>query len=272
MNVSNLVQWFGIAALGALLLPASPAAGESVSYVSGAASIFGSSTQYGDTLLYSPTAFSSCSTGRCGVDMTSGLFRLRITSTGNIEELEVNEGGAYFFFGSRATDLTQAYVGTSAAQLLITSVNGVDVNGPLVSIAGTMEITPSSSDIGSSTFNATEPCDAAGWQGTMVFENIGAALDDTPYAGGMVTGLMLVFNDILATSSQKGTLAYIDREWVSVMTTVTPGPTSSSADSTTVPEPGTLAILATTSVLGLAWGLRKRTLDALGRRKDGLQA
>ncbi|MCE5269420.1 MAG: PEP-CTERM sorting domain-containing protein [Planctomycetaceae bacterium] len=250
MKSHDWIQRISIAGLCVLLLSASPALGEIVSYTSGASPIFGDSVQYGDTLLFSPTAFSSSSSGANGVNMTDGLLRVWITSAGDISDVVVNEGGACFFFGGRPTDLTKAYVGANAAQLFITSVNGAPVTGPLISIAGTMQYTPSSADVGSRTFYATDPVSTSGWQGTMVFQDPGAALARTPYAGGSVTGVMLVFDNILATASEAGTLAYIDKKWVSI--TADPTPASPT------PEPGTLTLLATVSLVGLVFATRKR--------------
>ena len=128
-------------------------------------------------------------------------------------------------------------------QLVITEVNGLAPVGPLRMIAGTMDFVPSSSDVGSRTFNATEPVDPAGWQGTMTFHDVGAALVGTPYEGGRVTGAMLVFDDVLATTSEAGTVAFIDKKWVSI---------------TTSPEPGALVLLASAAAVGLTREFWKR--------------
>ena len=236
--------WMAVTGLCLSLLLGSKVFGEIISYTSEAAPVFGGSTQYGDTLLFGPTAFSSTSTGPAGVNMTDGLLRVLISSAAGIDNVAVNEGGAYFFFGPDATKATQAYVGAHAAELFITGVNGVPVSaGPLIGIPGTMEFSPASSDVGSATYYATEPVDTSGWQGTMLFDNLSAALADSPYAGGQVTDAMLVFDNILATASETGTTAYIDKKWVSITTTPLDA----------IPEPGTLVLFVPTmAILGLA--------------------
>jgi hypothetical protein len=243
-------RWAFMMVMCLTLAPTWSVFGESISYTSGAESIFGDSTIYGDTLLFSPTAFSSSCSGAAGVNMADGLLRVWITSPTGIENVSVQEGGAWFFFGP-GTAATQAYVGAHAAELVITQVDGLPVVGdPLIIVPGTMDFSPSSSAVGSRTFNATEPVDPAGWQGTMLFDDLGATLAGTPYQGELVTGAMLVFDDILATASEVGTVAYIDKKWISI--TTSPQPDS-------VPEPGTLVLLAAASALGLIYRLRKRS-------------
>jgi len=233
-----------------MLAPAWSVFGESISYTNGAAPIYGNPTVYGDTLLFNPTGyFSSCS-GVNGVDMADGLLRVWITSPAGIESVSVQEGGAWFFFGP-GSDATQACVGVFGAQLFVTEVNGLPpVGGPLNMIFGTMDFTPSSSDVGSRTFKATEPIDPVGWQGAMLFDDVGAALAGTAYQGGHVTGAMLVFDDILATASEAGAISFIDKKWVSITT---------SSEVGHVPEPGTLVLLAAASALGLTYRLQKRS-------------
>jgi hypothetical protein len=228
------------------LTPAWSALGESISYTSGAAPIYGNATVYGDTLLFNPTAYFSKCSGVNGVDMVDGQMRVWITCTEGIEDVSVEEGGAWFFFGS-ATDATRAYVGAFGAELFVTEVDGVAPTGPLSMIPGTMDFTPSSSDVGSRTFKATEPVNTAGWRGTMRFDHVAGALAGTPYQGRLVTGAMLVFDDILATASEAGTLAFIDKKWVSITTSPDP-----------VPEPDSLVFLATVPALALAYRLGKR--------------
>ena len=223
-------------------MPPCAACGETISYTNGAAAIYGDPTVYGGTLLFDPTAYCSRCSGSQGVDMVDGLLRVWISSSGSIETVRVEEGGAWFFFGP-ATGATQAYVGALAANLVITEVNGVSPVDPLRMIAGTMSFVPSSSDVGSRTFTATESVDPAGWRGTMIFDDVGAALIGTPYEGGRVTAAMLVFDDVLATSSEAGTVAFIDKKWVSI---------------TTSPEPGALVLLAGAAAVGLTSEFWKR--------------
>ena len=224
------------------LMPAWPALGEVISYTNGAAAVYGSPSVEGDTLLFNPTAFSSRCSGSQGVDMIDGLMRVWIASSENIEKVTVNEGGAWFFFGP-GTAATQAYVGALGAELVITEVNGVAPTGGLSMIPGTMTFTPSSANVGSRTFKATEPVDSAGWQGTMTFDDVDAALVGTPYQGQRVTGAMLVFDNVLATTSETGTVAFIDKKWVAI---------------TTTPEPEAFVILVEASTLGFLYWLLKR--------------
>ena len=63
------------------LVPAWSAFGETISYTNGAAAIYGDPTVYGDTLLFSPTAYSSRCSGSQGVDMVDGLLRVWINSS-----------------------------------------------------------------------------------------------------------------------------------------------------------------------------------------------
>jgi len=241
--------WILALVLCLTLAPAWSVFGGAISYTNGAASIYGSPTVYGDTLLFNPTEYSSSCTGADGGDMIDGLLRVWITSPAGIENVSVQEGGAWFFFGP-ATDATQAKVGAYMAELVVTAVDGfAPASGPLIMIPGVMDFTPSSSDVGSRTFKATEPVDAAGWKGTMLFNDVDAALVGTPYQGKHVTEAMLVFDDILATTtSRAGTVAFIDKKLVSITT----WPES------TAPEPGTLVLLAGALVLGMTYQVKCR--------------
>jgi len=238
------------------LAPAWSVFGEAISYTNGAAPIYGSPTAYGDTLLFNPTEYSSGCSGADGVDMIDGLLRVWITSSAGIGSVGVREGGAWCFFGP-VTDGTQAYVGACGAELVVTAVNGVaPAGGPLIMIPGVMDFTPSSSDVGSRTFKATEGVDPAGWKGMMLFNNVDAALIGTSCQGGHVTGAMLVFDDILATASGAGTTAFIDKKWVSITACPDPDP---------APEPGALVLLGGALVLGTTyqvWRRRKAELTA----------
>jgi MYXO-CTERM domain-containing protein len=224
------------------LWPAWSARGEIVTYASGAAAIYGDPAVYGNTLLFSPTAYYSRCSGQAGVDMVDGLLRVWIECPDSIETVRVEEGGAWFFFG-RGSDATTAYVGALAANLVITEVNGVAPLSPLKMIPGTMDFVPASADVGSRTFTAVEPVDTAGWRGTMTFHDVSDALVGTAYEGGRVTGAMLVFDDVLATTSETGTIAFIDKKWVSI---------------TTSPEPDGAALLAGAAVLGFIGMFRRR--------------
>ena len=64
------------------LLPAWSVFGETISYTSGAAQIYGKPTVLGDTLLFDPGAYSSHCSGAQGVDMVDGLLRVWIKSGG----------------------------------------------------------------------------------------------------------------------------------------------------------------------------------------------
>jgi hypothetical protein len=236
-------RWGCVVVLLLVWASACPVSGEIISYTNGAAAVFGTPETIGDTLWYDPTVFVSRCSGADGVDMVDGLLRVWISASAAIDTVTVEEGGAWFFFGP-SNDATQAYVGVHGAELVITEVNGAALVGcPPIMIPGTMVFTPSSSEVGARTFVATEPVNRAGWQGTMVFDNVGAALAGTPYEGGHVTGATLIFDDILATASTKGTIASIDKKWISV---------------TTTPEPAAIALLAAASTLGLAYHLRNR--------------
>jgi hypothetical protein len=217
------------------LWPAWSAQGEIISYTNGSAAIYGDPSVVGNTLLFSPTAYYSRCSGAAGVDMVDGLLRVWIESPDSIETVRVEEGGAWFFFG-HGSEATQAYVGALAANLVITEVNGTTLLSPLKMIPGTMDFVPAGEDVGSRTFTAAEPVDIKGWRGTMTFQNISNALAGTAYEGGRVTGAMLVFDNVLATASEAGTIAYIDKKWVSI---------------TTSPEPDGAALLAGAAVLGL---------------------
>jgi len=244
-------RWMRFVALCLMALPAWPAFGESITYTNGAAAIYGAPTVYGDSLLFNPTAYSSRSSGANGVDMVDGLFRVWMNCAAGIEDVTVQEGGAWFFFGP-ASDATQAFVGAFAAELVITEVNGLPLaGGPFTMIPGAMTFTPASSEVGSRTFKASETVLATGWQGVMAFNDLSDALVGTPYQGGRVTGAMLVFDNILATSSQAGTIAYIDKKWVSI--------TGTQDTASGTPEPGALVLLATTSTLMLTYQVRKRS-------------
>jgi hypothetical protein len=222
--------------------PGGSACGEMISYTSGAAAIYGDPVAYGETLMFNPTAYYSRCSGLGGVDMVDGLLRVWIECEQGIDTVTVEEGGAWFFFG-HGSDATQAYVGALAANLVITEIDDVAAAGPLTMIAGTMDFLPAGAGVGSRTFTATEPWDASGWRGTMVFEDVSAALVGTPHEGGRVTGAMLVFDDVLATASEAGTIAFIDREWVMI---------------TAAPEPGALALLAAAATVGLIGAFSKR--------------
>ena len=194
--------------------------GEVISYTNGAAAVYGSPSVEGDTLLFNPTAFSSRCSGSQGVDMIDGLMRVWIASSENIEKVTVNEGGAWFFFGP-GTAATQAYVETSGLSRHYRGERRC-ADGRPEHDSRHHDVYPLLGNVGSRTFKATEPVDSAGWQGTMTFDNVDAALVGTPYQGQRVHRGDARLRQRLGNHERNGTVAFIDKKWVAITTTPEP--------------------------------------------------
>jgi hypothetical protein len=246
-------RWLCVMSLVLLVAASRQAAGEVISYRSDAAPIFGEPAVYGNSLLFIPADFASVAASGRRTDLVSGLMRVGIESSGSIEHVRVDEGGGWFFLGS-ASPNTQASVAALAAELVITEVDGVPVaNGPLITIPGVMNFSPTSNGIGSAAFSAADPVDPAGWRGQMVFDDVSSALVGSLYQGKRVTGATLVFNNVLSTKVNEDAVALINEQWLTI---------------TTAPEPSTLGLLAVTVVAGAICSVRNRRRSVLERTES----
>jgi len=102
-------------------------------------------------------------------------------------------------------------------------------------------------EVGSRTFKSTERVDPAGWRAqcsSITWAPLWSAL---PAGAGALRGQGPCCDDILATTSEAGRIAVIDKKWVSI---------TASSEESLIPEAGGFVLLAAASVVGLTYRLQ----------------
>lgn len=184
--------------------------------------LFGAPTVSGDQLLFFPTAFASTSAGG-GADITSSQMQMFIDAKplATIDKISITEFGEKDLAGV-GTAATSASV-SAVVDITVLEVNNIPVS-PIFIAGNVMTFTPDDDyalpgDLGFST-----------WTGSLLID-IESVVDN-------VTRLQLTFKNILDTTSETGTTAFIQKDVVSGPAVVVE----------VIPEPGTAILLG----LGLA--------------------
>ena len=183
--------------------------------------LFGAPTVSGNGLDFNPTAFVS-SSANGAIDSTIGVLDFTLESTpGNvITDILFNEAGDYTLFGA-------GDAGTSATVAATFFINIVEVDGVgITPINGNavMTFTPSAGD-----YNLTD--DGAGfgvvWTGSVDIDIEQMLIDNNVSYSAGATGVKVILNNILATTSQTGTSSEIQKkDFQGFGVTVLPEPAS----------------------------------------------
>lgn len=225
--MTNRIAGCLLAAAGAVLaLPAEAAIvtlyGDDVSFTFDDASLFGSATVVGNSLVFSPTNFRAESTNEAGSDLVSETLNIEVevTTPGvRIGGLALVEKGDYRLDGGDASV-------TASGRLQVVSRTQTDGLFPLN---------------GSTIFNATGLTTqgaTTGWSGS-------AAVDITGW-GGDTSVRAQIQNNLSATTLQNGEAAWIEKKLGDV-----------SLDVTLVPVPAALWLFGS-GLLGLVGVARRR--------------
>lgn len=167
----------------------------------------------GDMLDFDPTAFASSASGGAA-DVTDGLLKGAIQAQAGygITRFALSELGSYTLAGF-GTPATSAAVG-QVAFIKITELNGVALGGNSFTVSLNSSFSPSGGDF----FLPAEAGVAIAWNGSGSVD-IAAALAakkiSNPGAYGnftQVTRLEFSTNNTLVTTSEAGTIAFIDKK------------------------------------------------------------
>lgn len=192
--------------------------------------------KFGDAL--KPLKFSSIASGAGGVDMVDGKLSVTIEAHEGqgLGSLELFEQGGFHSLLLNGGPATSAGVALIGATLDIIEIEGSPVDLPLIN-GHMLFFEPPPPDLDFKIFQKILNQPMFGdWKGRMIIP-VASFLNGTPDEGKLVTKAQLIFNNVLTTTSEAGTYAYIDKKIVQII--VTP-----------VPEPSTLILLAM-AVLGL---------------------
>jgi len=180
----------------------------------------------GDILDFDPLSFASSATGGAA-DITDGLLQGAVQAKPGfgISKLSFNELGSYTLAGT-GTPATSAAVG-QIAFVKITELNGVALGGNSFTVSLNSVFSPSNGDF----FLPAEAGIAQAWSGAGSVD-IAAALAakkaSNPGTYGnfsLVTRVEFSTNNALTTTSQPGTIAFMDKkDFVLDIDTVVPEP------------------------------------------------
>lgn len=204
--------------------------------------LYGAPTVIGDQLDFGPTAFGSFSANG-NADITDGLLRGSVTAKAgySLDSFSFTEFGDYTLQGGSGTTGTAAYIGQTFF-VTITEVDGVAL--------GVNAFTVSASSIFTSDgdfFLPAEAGTAVAWAGAGSID-LAAALADRKaefpqITGNAVTGIEFTSNNTLVTTSESGTVSFIQKKDVQLSIV-------------SIPEPASLSLIG----LGAAVLLRRRRI------------
>lgn len=203
--------------------------------------LYGAPSIMGDQLSFSPTSFGSYANSG-SADIVDGLLQGKISATpGNyLESFSFSEFGDYTLVGN-GTDSTSAKIG-QIFFVTVTEVDGVALGTNSFTLVGNASVT-SDGDF----FLPDDAGIAVPWFGSSFIDIAGglaARKAEFPGVyGDLVTGIEFVSNNTLATTSESGTAAFIQKKDVSI-------------DIVTAPEPASLSLLG----LGAGFLLRRRRI------------
>lgn len=215
--------------------------------------LFGPPSLAGDTLQFTPDAFSVSASGGSNEFQDGHLSMVISPNPGAfLPTISITEGGAWAVGGGTAA--TTALESLVINDLFITSVNGTSVNpiavAPTITYTYTNDgsagvvTTPDSIE-----FTSTSGFSTGAWDGTATF-NLGAALTAAGFRGA-ATSLSLNLDNQLAVTSETNSDAFIDKKFFDIGA---PG-----AGSPPIPEPATTVGMA---VAGFGLLMRRRSRRA----------
>ena len=196
--------------------------------------LFGAPVVSGNSLLFSPPAFTAQATGAGGFADTGSQLQFELignTAGDFIDIITIQEFGDAVFVGPLATTATGTFVNMTMF-VTVMEVNGAAIAPITTSVAGTFTLGPSLDAVNNPGTNL--------WQGTTVID-VDAFLASQSILGSATKVRVALDNDLYAFS-EGGTLAKVQKK-------VTNGVV------VTVPEPSALALLAFGC---LSLGLRAR--------------
>lgn len=192
--------------------------------------LYGAPSLVGDTLDFNPTSFGSFSTGGAA-DITDGVLHGRITAKPgfHIESLSFSEFGDYTLVGPQGTSSTSASIGQTFF-VKVVEVDGIALGSDAFTLVGQVSFT-SDGDF----FLPDDAGTAVPWLGSGNIDiAAGLAAQKAQFPGvygDRVTGIEFSASNTLATTSEIGTAAFIQKQDVTLAVV-------------TVPEPAALSLLS----------------------------
>ena len=185
----------------------------------------------GDSLIFNPTSFEAESSGG-GVDLTDGTlsFILESKNGQTLDDLIIEESGFYTLVGA-GTDITRVLAGL-AATIQIVEIDG---QAPPSSPPSSLQYSQTFAD-----YNLEDdgPAFLAAWDGQATF-NIQDDAEQQLGVTGQVTKVAVTIDNSLVAISEDGSASFIDKKGFRTFVI-------------TVPEPGSLVLLASGGALLLA--------------------
>lgn len=204
--------------------------------------LYGSPTVLGDQLNFSPTFYGSVATGG-DADITDGVLQGKVSAKPgyHLESFSFSEFGDYTLIGDNGTSATSAHIG-QVFFVTITEVDGVALGANSFTLVGNTSFTS-----GGEFVLPDDDGIAVSWFGSGSIDlaaELAAQKAEFPgLYGDLVTGIEFTSSNTLATTSEPGTVALIQKKNVSL-------------DIVAVPEPASLSLLG----LGATLLLRRRRI------------
>lgn len=170
----------------------------SFEYDSSLASLFGSANISGDTLFFTPTAFTATALNSDGVALSNSTLNVKVKAlnpNNKINHLSVTEKGDYFSFG----DSTVVAVGGQ--------IRAFDINNPNIDITESI--------VANDPFTQTAFLQTNNWQADTI-------LDTSSFDSGYIN--VTIQNLLGAISGSLGQAAFIEKKYAGLTVTAVPLP------------------------------------------------